>query len=147
MLKALFPKAHVRFSSLPLLGSIVDSFTEWLQQQGYRRRCSRILVRTLARVDAMIRQRGRSALRDVTREDLQACRPTNSQETAIWPEQFTPWSGTWMHTRLFHCLIPIRRVEARRCLRTMSTFWQMFGDSPVPPLQDICARSRIFSRT
>jgi hypothetical protein len=44
MLKDLFPKTHVRFSSLPLLGSIADSFTEWLQQQGYRRRCSRILL-------------------------------------------------------------------------------------------------------
>jgi integrase/recombinase XerD len=80
MLKELFPRAHPRFSSLPLLGSTVDSFTDWLQQQGYRRRCARILVRTLSRVDAMIRQRGRSALPEVTREDLEACRPTNSQD-------------------------------------------------------------------
>jgi site-specific recombinase XerD len=80
MLKELFPRAHARFSSLPLLGSITDSFTDWLQQQGYRRRCARILVRTLSRLDAMIRQRGRSALPELTREDLQACRPANSQD-------------------------------------------------------------------
>ena len=80
MLKELFPKAHGRFSSLPLLGSIADSFTDWLQQQGYRRRCTRNLIRTLTRLDAMIRQRGRSALSEVTREDLRACRPANSQD-------------------------------------------------------------------
>jgi integrase/recombinase XerD len=80
MLKELFPRAHLRFSSLPLLGSIADSFTDWLQQQGYRHRCARILVRKLSRLDAMIRQRGRSALPEVTREDLRACRPENSQD-------------------------------------------------------------------
>jgi integrase/recombinase XerD len=80
MLKEFFPKAHQRFSSLPLLGAIADSFCDWLQQQGYRRRCIRILVRMLARVDAMIGQRGRSALLEITREDLQACRPANSQD-------------------------------------------------------------------
>lgn len=80
MLTKLFPKAHVRFSSLPLLGSITDGFSEWSQQQGYKRSCCRILVRTLAHIDAMIRQRGRSTLSEVTREDLQACRPANSQD-------------------------------------------------------------------
>lgn len=80
MLKELFPRAHVRFSSLPLLGSIAESFTSWLQQQGYRRGSTRHYVRTLCRIDAMIWQRGRSALPEVTREDLQACRPANSQD-------------------------------------------------------------------
>ena len=34
----------------------------------------------LARIDAMIRERGRSTLSEVTREDLLACRPVNSQD-------------------------------------------------------------------
>lgn len=80
MLIELFPKAHRRFSSLPLLGSIADDFTNWLQQQGYQRRTTRLYVRTLSRIDARIRQRGRSALSEVTREDLRACRPANSQD-------------------------------------------------------------------
>jgi len=80
MLKELFPKAHVRFSSLPLLGSIADGFSDWVEQQGYRRSCCRIHVRTLCRIDTMIQQRGRSALPEITREDLQACRPANSQD-------------------------------------------------------------------
>lgn len=80
MLKELFPKAHARFSSLPLLGAIADDFADWSQQQGYKRSCCRILMRTLARIDEMIRQRGRLTLPEVTREDLLACRPTNSQD-------------------------------------------------------------------
>ncbi len=80
MLKELFPRAHARFSSLPLLGSIADRFTDWLQQQGYRRGSTRHYARALCRVDTMIRLRGRSALSEVTREDLRACRPTNSQD-------------------------------------------------------------------
>ena len=80
MLKALFPKAHKRFLSLPLLGSIVDSFTNWLQQQGYRRGSACHYVRALIRLDAMIQLRGRTTLSEITREDLQACRPANSQD-------------------------------------------------------------------
>jgi integrase/recombinase XerD len=80
MLKELFPKAHRRFSSLPLLGSVADNFTNWLQQQGYRHGSTRHYVRALSRLDAMIRLRGRSALSEVTREDLRACRPANSQD-------------------------------------------------------------------
>ena len=34
----------------------LGQFTDWLQQQGYRRRCARILVRKLSRLDAMIGQ-------------------------------------------------------------------------------------------
>ena len=80
MLKELFPKAHKRFLSLPLLGSITDSFAIWLQQQGYRRGSARHYVRALSRLDAIIQQRGRTKLSEVTREDLQACRPANSQD-------------------------------------------------------------------
>jgi integrase/recombinase XerD len=80
MLKELFPRVHARFSSLPLLGPIADRFTDWLQRQGYRRRSTRQYIRALSCLDAMIRRRGRSALSEVTREDLRACRPANSQD-------------------------------------------------------------------
>ncbi|RLA52273.1 MAG: integrase [Gammaproteobacteria bacterium] len=83
MLVELFPKAHTRFSSLPLLGSIADSFTQWLQQQGYRRGSIRQYVRELARLDAMIRLLGTNSLSDISREDLIACRPANSQDNRI----------------------------------------------------------------
>ena len=40
-------------------------------------------MRGLSRLDALIRVRGRSTLSEVTREDLQACRPKNSQDNRI----------------------------------------------------------------
>ena len=51
MLNALFPKAHKRYSSLPILGAIADDFTDWLRAQGYCRGTARLYVRTLPDLD------------------------------------------------------------------------------------------------
>ena len=37
MLRSLFPRAHQKFLSMPLLGSIVDGFDDWLAKNGYTR--------------------------------------------------------------------------------------------------------------
>ena len=80
MLNELFPKAHQRYASLPILGAIADDFTSWLQAQGYRRGTARLYLRTLAHLDYMLQQRGWVALRHLTRQDLRSCRPVNSQD-------------------------------------------------------------------
>lgn len=84
MLKELFPRAHERFSSLPLLGPIVDHFTRWLHQYGYQCGTIRVYVKTIAHLDAMLRQQGRNELSEVTREDLRVCRPANSQKNCTF---------------------------------------------------------------
>ena len=35
MLRSLFPKAHHKFLSLPLLGPITDGFDDWLAASGF----------------------------------------------------------------------------------------------------------------
>ena len=45
MLRSLYPKAHRRYLSLPLLGSIADGFDDWLVSNGYTN--SRVRVRSL----------------------------------------------------------------------------------------------------
>ena len=35
MLRSLFPKAHHKFLSMPLLGPITDGFDDWLAANGY----------------------------------------------------------------------------------------------------------------
>jgi hypothetical protein len=35
MLRSLLPRAHQKFLSLPLLGSISDGFDDWLAANGY----------------------------------------------------------------------------------------------------------------
>lgn len=80
MLHALFPKAHTRYLSLPVLGSIADGFTDWLRAQGYCRSTARLYVRTLPDLDQVCQQQGWVELHDLTHQDLRSCRPANSQD-------------------------------------------------------------------
>lgn len=79
MLKDLFPRAHGRYSALLVLGCIADGYCRWLLEKSYRQRCVRVYMRTLARLDWMLQQRGRRHLGELRREDLQSCRPVYSQ--------------------------------------------------------------------
>lgn len=80
MLNALFPKAHTRYSSLPILGSITDDFTDWLQAQGYCRGTARLYVRTLPDLDHVFQQQGWVEFHDLTCQALRSCRPAHSQD-------------------------------------------------------------------
>ncbi len=80
MLKALFPKSHARYLTLPVLGTIADGYCGWLFEQGYRRGCLRLYMYTLTRLDQALQQRGRYQLAELTRDELYACRPRYSQE-------------------------------------------------------------------
>jgi hypothetical protein len=41
MLHQLYPKVHRRYTSLPVLGPILDGFGAWLLKQGYSTDCVR----------------------------------------------------------------------------------------------------------
>jgi site-specific recombinase XerD len=56
MLAEIFPRAHARFASLPLLGVHLDGFVAWLRAQGYPIGPIRLRVRETPRVDAMLRR-------------------------------------------------------------------------------------------
>jgi hypothetical protein len=57
MLHSLFPKAHRKFLSLPLLGPIADGFDDWLAANGYTRDSRANSIRMLKQVDADLRRR------------------------------------------------------------------------------------------
>jgi integrase/recombinase XerD len=57
MLHSLFPKAHPKFLSLPLLGPIADGFDDWLAANGYTRDSRGYSIRMLKHVDADLRRR------------------------------------------------------------------------------------------
>lgn len=73
MLRDLFPKGHARYSSLPLLGGIVDDFAVWLLERGFTRRSARFNLRVLPYIDRHLVRRRFRALSDVTRSDLDTC--------------------------------------------------------------------------
>jgi site-specific recombinase XerD len=57
MLHSLFPKAHRKFLSLPLLGPIADGFDDWLAANGYTRDSRANSIRMLKQMDADLRRR------------------------------------------------------------------------------------------
>ena len=66
MLHSLFPKAHLRFLSLPLLGPIADSFDDWLAANGYTRSSREYFVSKLRHTDADLRSRQVKEVADLT---------------------------------------------------------------------------------
>jgi hypothetical protein len=74
MLVEIYPRFHARFSSLSLLGPVVDDFVVWLHGQGYGRRPIRLRVRATPRIDARLRRRGVRRVEDLSRARLPASR-------------------------------------------------------------------------
>jgi len=73
MLHSLFPKAHLRFLSMPLLGPIAEGFDDWLATNGYTRNSREYSVSKLPHVDADLRCRGVKKVADLTRSVLHDC--------------------------------------------------------------------------
>lgn len=80
MLVELYPRMHRRFTSLPVLGSIVDAFGTWLVARGYSGDRVREYCRAVRRLDAQLTRRGIRRLRDLTHGRLRACAPAESQD-------------------------------------------------------------------
>jgi site-specific recombinase XerD len=80
MLVDLYPRRHARFSSLPLLGPLVEDFVVWLHAGGYTQRPIRLRVRAIQRVDARLRRRGVRRLKELSRAKLLALAPRNAQD-------------------------------------------------------------------
>lgn len=80
MLVELYPRRHARFSTLPLLGPVVEDFTVWLHAAGYTRLPIRLRIRALPRVDARLRRRGVRRLKGLARAKLLTLAPRDSQD-------------------------------------------------------------------
>jgi integrase/recombinase XerD len=80
MLTDFFPRLHRRYSALPLFGPALDDFANWLSAHGYHRGLVRLRIRTTRRLDQDLGQRGCRSLHEITREDLRAYCPKDSQE-------------------------------------------------------------------
>ena len=80
MLVDLYPRAHRRYSSLAIIGPILDGYGTWLLKQGYSTDRVREHFRAAPRLVLGLQQRGVQALTSLTRARLWACAPTDSQE-------------------------------------------------------------------
>jgi site-specific recombinase XerD len=80
LLVELYPRLHARFSSLKLLGPHIDDFVRWLHAAGYPPLPIRLRIRETPRVDARLRKRGIRRLEDLSRDQLLALAPRDSQK-------------------------------------------------------------------
>jgi len=80
MLSELFPRAHARFSSLPIMGPVVGGFAAWMLQHGYPPAPVRRHVRSTRRIDLALRQQGFRQLSEIAADDLRACSPADSKD-------------------------------------------------------------------
>ena len=80
MLTELFRQVHSRYSSLPVLGPILDGFAEWLFHLGYRRALVRRHLQGAWHADAALQRRGCLSPGHITREALSACLPKHAED-------------------------------------------------------------------
>jgi integrase/recombinase XerD len=80
MLVELFPRMHRRYSSLRLLGPILDGFADWLYARGYPRVAVRRHLRAARRLEQRWLRRGLRSLSAIRRTHFQVCAPGHSQD-------------------------------------------------------------------
>jgi integrase/recombinase XerD len=77
MLLKLYPKVHRRYTSLPVLGPILNGFGTWLLKHGYATDCVREHFCAARRLTRILERRGIRSLAKLTRARLRACAPAN----------------------------------------------------------------------
>ena len=83
MLSEMFPRAHARFASLPLLGPHIEEFMGWLSSRGYPPHPIRCRIRETPRLDARLRRRGIRRLADLSAPQLMSFAPRDSQDNNL----------------------------------------------------------------
>ena len=73
MLRTLFPRTHLKYLSLSLLGPIADGFDDWLVGNGFTQGSRKFCIRMLWHVDADLRLRRIGKVAELTRSVLHDC--------------------------------------------------------------------------
>jgi site-specific recombinase XerD len=91
MLTDLFPRVHKQYSRLPLFGSLLDEFADWLAGRGYHRGLVYRHIWTTRDVDRRLRTRGCNSLGKINREHLNAICPKDSQDNVYLASTVRLW--------------------------------------------------------
>ncbi|MBE3100584.1 MAG: tyrosine-type recombinase/integrase [Planctomycetes bacterium] len=81
MLTTLFPRTHTQYSSLPVLGSVLEELCAWLQAGGFPPSAIRRRVVAAPFLDQFLRARQVRSLRECTPAHLRACLPREDRWT------------------------------------------------------------------
>ncbi len=83
MLSCLFPLAHERYASLPILGELLEGLCEWLHVHGYPQDAIRRRVVAARSLDQSLRHRRIRSLKELTSADLLSLAPAPTTWTAL----------------------------------------------------------------
>src|SRR5579862_1903051 len=81
MLTTLFPSTHTRYTSLPVLGAVLEDLCSWLQAQGYPLNAITRRIQAAPLLDQCLRQRDVRTLSGCTVEQLRICFPREDRWT------------------------------------------------------------------
>src|SRR5690348_8970653 len=81
MLTSLFPHTHTRYSSLPVLGDVLEGLCVWLEARGYPPSAIRRRMKAAPFLDECLRQRRIPSLSGCTTAQLLACLPRQKRWT------------------------------------------------------------------
>ena len=73
MLTDLFPKSYELHRSLPLLGSVLDDFDDWLVEHGYRHATRECYVLRCTAIERYLQRRKQRSISELTPEKLYEC--------------------------------------------------------------------------
>ncbi len=76
MLTTLFPTTYARFTSLPVLGIVLENLCSWLESRGYPANAITRRIQAAPFLDQCLRERHIQSLSGCTAEQLRACFPT-----------------------------------------------------------------------
>ena len=82
MLKEFYPRVHLRYESLPVLGAFLGGYVRWVLGRGYHQARVRCHLRALLRFEAKLQAVGVRRAGDLTRERFYGCIPADSQVDA-----------------------------------------------------------------
>lgn len=82
LLTEIHPRFHHRYSSLPILGSVLEGYARWLIYKGYSKPRVRRHFQAARRLVCRLHDKDLHGLKELTREKLRACAPACSQDDA-----------------------------------------------------------------
>ncbi len=84
MLVQLRPKVHQSYRSLPVLGPILDEFTDWVQRRGYSMPAFSSLLGHVRGLAHFFRRRGHRRWDELTQEHFQTAWERLHKRSSTW---------------------------------------------------------------
>ena len=115
MLRPVFPRAHQKYFSLPLLGPITDGFDDWLTASGFTLGSRTLAINLLPIADKQLRRRGIDEVAKLNHAVLDDCCKALKKRY--------PYRAGTIHTLERYLVANGRLIRMRACLICTPSAW------------------------